>query len=199
MTLPFLRVLKLAIISLLFSILFTACAYKNPINGSNNFHSLVSQLVDDSAKKIKSNLQADDVVLVSDFVNLDKLKNKSQLGFLLSSMLKDRLVSLNIIVREVEFGKEFEFGKSGFNLLTREKDKIVSDKVTKSRYAVVGTYSITSRSLNVFIKLIDINTGYILSSSYARTDIDDEILGLEGDNEGENAKKTRPSRPFLVL
>ena len=198
MTFSFLRVIKLVIISSLFSIFFTSCAYKNPINGNTNFHSLISKLVDDSSKKIKKNLQANDVVLVSDFVNLDKLKNKSQLGFLLSSMLKDRLVSLDIIVREVEFGKEFEFGKSGFNLLTREKDRILSDKV-KSRYAVVGTYSITSRSLNVFIKLIDINTGYILSSSYARTDIDDEILGLEGNSEGGSTKKAPPSRPFLVL
>ena len=198
MTLSFLRVMKLVIISLLFSILFTSCAYKNPINGNTNFHSLVSKLVDDSSIKIKKNLQANDVVLVSDFVNLDKLKNKSQLGFLLSSMLKDRLVSLDIIVKEVEFGKEFEFGKSGFNLLTREKERILSDKVT-SRYAVVGTYSITSRSLNVFIKLIDINTGNILSSSYERTDIDDEILGLEGNSGGQSPTKARTSRPVLVL
>ena len=198
MTFSFLRVIKLVIISSLFSIFFTSCAYKNPINGNTNFHSLVSKLVDDSSKKIKKNLQATDVVLVSDFVNLDKLKNKSQLGFLLSSMLKDRLVSLDIIVREVEFGKEFEFGKSGFNLLTREKERILSDKVT-SRYAVVGTYSITSRSLNVFIKLIDINTGNILSSSYERTDIDDEILGLEGNSGGQSPTKARTSRPVLVL
>ncbi|MDY0051421.1 MAG: FlgO family outer membrane protein [Aliarcobacter sp.] len=198
MIFSFLRVIKLVIISSLFSIFFTSCAYKNPINGNTNFHSLVSKLVDDSLKKIKKNLQANDVVLVSDFVNLDKLKNKSQLGFLLSSMLKDRLVSLDIIVREVEFGKEFEFGKSGFNLLTREKEKILSDKVM-SRYAVVGTYSITSRSLNVFIKLIDINTGNILSSSYERTDIDDEILGLEGNSGGQSPTKARTSRPVLVL
>ena len=199
MTFNFLGTLKLVLILVFLSFFLSSCAYKNPISGSNNFHSLVSKLVDDSANKIKKNLQGNDVVLVSDFVNLDKLKNKSQLGFLLSSMLKDRLVSLNIIVREVEFGKEFELGKTGFNLLTREKDKIVSDKVTKSRYAVVGTYSITSRSLNVFIKLIDINTGYILSSSYARTDIDDEILGLEGNSEGGSTKKAPASRPFLVL
>ena len=194
----FLGTLKLVLISVFLSFFLSSCAYKNPISGSNNFHSLVSKLVDDSANKIKKNLQGNDVVLVSDFVNLDKLKNKSQLGFLLSSMLKDRLVSLNIIVREVEFGKEYKNKKTGFNLLTREKDKIVSDKVTKSRYAVVGTYSITSRSLNVFIKLIDINTGYILSSSYVRTDIDDEILGLEGENNSRD-NKTPPSRPFLVL
>ncbi|MFW3328480.1 FlgO family outer membrane protein, partial [Aliarcobacter butzleri] len=119
---------------------------------------------------------------------------KSQLGFLLSNILKDKLSSLNIIVREIELGKEFEFGSSGFNLLTREKDKILSDKV-KSKYAVVGTYSISNKSLNVFIKLIDINTGNILSSSFARTDIDDEIVNLEGNYSIE--EKDKPKEPII--
>ena len=199
MTTNFLRTLKLLVISSFLAIFFSSCVHKNPISGSNNFHSLVSNLVDDSSKKIKRNLYKDDVVLVSDFVNLDKLKNKSQLGFLLSSMLKDKLVSLDIIVREVEFGKDFEFGKTGLNVLTRQKDKIVDDKISKSKYAVVGTYSITSRSLNVFIKLIDIDTGYILSSSYERTNIDEEILGLEGESDSTIQKRNAPRRPFLVL
>ncbi len=199
MTLNFLGTLKLVLVSSFLMIFLTSCIHKNPISGSNNFHSLVSKLVDDSSKKIKSNLHNSDVILVSDFVNLDKLKNRSQLGFLLSSMLKDRLVSLDIIVREVEFGKDFEFGKSGLNVLTRQKDKIVNNKVTNSKYAVVGTYSITSRSLNVFIKLIDIETGNILSSSYERTDIDNEILGLEGESDMSIQKRDAPRRPFLVL
>ncbi len=199
MPLNFLGTLKLVLISSFLMIFFTSCIHKNPISGSNNFHSLVSKLVDDSSKKIKSNLHNSDVILVSDFVNLDKLKNRSQLGFLLSSMLKDRLVSLDIIVREVEFGKDFEFGKSGLNVLTRQKDKIVNNKVTNSKYAVVGTYSITSRSLNVFIKLIDIETGNILSSSYERTDIDNEILGLEGESDMSIQKRDAARRPFLVL
>lgn len=178
---------------LLFStFLLSACSFhKIPISGQNDFDSLVSKLVDESAKKIKKNIALDDIVLVSDFVNLDKLKNRSQLGFLLSDILKDRLVSLNILVREVEFAKEFELGKTGFNVLIRDKNKILSNEVTNARYAVVGTYSITSRSLNVFIKLIDIQTGTIHASSYERTDIDEEILGLE---------KDRPSlRPHVVL
>ena len=136
----------------------------------------------------------DDIVLVSDFVNLDNLKNRSELGFLLSDILKDRLVSLNILVREVEFGKEFELGPSGFNVLTRNQSKIISNKVKEERYAVVGTYSITSRSLNLFIKLIDIRTGNILASSYERTGIDEEILGLE-----RNAETTPVMRPHMVL
>ena len=81
MIFSFLRVMKLVIISVLFSILFTSCAYKNPINGNTNFHSLVSKLVDESSNKIKKNLQANDVVLVSDFVNLDKLKKVLELEF----------------------------------------------------------------------------------------------------------------------
>ena len=189
--------LRFIIFSIFLSLFFSSCSYKDPISGSNNFHSLISKLVDESATKIKKNLSPNEIVLVSDFVNLDKLKNKSQLGFLLSSMLKDRLVSLDIIVREVEFGKEFEFGKTGLNVLTRDKDKILSDKV-RSRYAVVGTYSITSKSLNLFIQLIDINTGNILSSSFEKTDIDAEILELEGNN-SIGDKKTPVSRPFLVL
>ena len=190
-----LRKLKLCFGLVFLTLFFTSCAFKNPINGSNNFHYLVSKMVDESASKIKKNIPLGDVVLVSDFVNLDKLKNRSQLGFLLSSMLKDKLSSLDIVIREIEFGKEFEFGKSGFNLLTREKEKILSDKVTKIKYAVVGTYSISNKSLNVFIKLIDLQTGNILSSSYERTDIDDEILNLEGSLD----KKAPPQRPFLVL
>ena len=193
MTFNFFKIIKHLTFSCFIVLSFTSCTHKDLINGTNDFHSLVSQLVDDSAKKIQKNTMIDDIVLVSDFVNLDKLKNRSELGFLLSDILKDRLVSLNILVREVEFGKEFELGPSGFNLLTRDQSKIVSKTVKEERYAVVGTYSITSRSLNLFIKLIDIRTGHILASSYERTAIDEEILQLEGSDD-------RPViRPHVVL
>lgn len=194
MSSSFHKVIKLIILSSFISMFLSSCSHKNLINGTNDFHSLVSDLVDDSAKKIKNNTMIDDIVLVSDFVNLDRLKNRSELGFLLSDILKDRLVSLNILVREIEFGKEFELGESGFNLLTRDHNKIISKKIEKERFAVVGTYSITSRSLNLFIKLIDIRTGYILASSYERTDIDEEILQLEG-----SADSSSISRPHIVL
>jgi len=192
MTFSFSKIIKLVTFSCFIVLFLSSCTHKNLINGTNNFHSLVSQLVDDSAKKIKKHTMIDDIVLVSDFVNLDKLKNRSELGFLLSDILKDKLVSLNVLVREVEFGKEFELGPSGFNLLTRNQSKIVSKIVKEERYAVVGTYSITSRSLNLFIKLIDIRTGHILASSYERTGIDEEILQLEGTEQAV-------LRPYVVL
>lgn len=163
------------------TLFLTSCSYhKNPINGTNDFESLMTQVVDESANKIKDVVASQEIVLVSDFVNIDRLQNKSQLGFLLSSLLKDKLASMDIVVREVEFAKEFQLGDKGFNVLIRDRNKILSNKVTQARYAVVGTYSITSRSLNIFIKLIDVQTGHILASSFERTAIDEEILELEG-------------------
>ena len=159
----------------------TISQYKNPLDGANDFDSLVSKLVNESGEKIKNVVSENQVVLVSDFVNIDNLKNRSQLGFLLSNMLKDKLVSSNIIVKEIEFGKEFRLGDNGFNVLIRDRNKILSNTINQTNYAVVGTYAISSKSLNVFIKLIDINNGNILASSHERTAIDEEILGLEGE------------------
>ena len=194
-----LRVFRFYLSLILLALFLSSCgAYKDPISKNTNFDSMINDMVKKSAIKIKKNVAYDEVVLVSDFVNLDNLKNRSQLGFLLSNLLKDRLSSLDVIVKEIELGKEFEFGPSGFNLLTREKNRILSDNV-KSRYAVVGTYSISNKSLNLFIKLIDINSGNILSSSFARTDLDSEILDLEGISQNRDTEFRNSIRRPMVL
>lgn len=194
-----LRVFRFYLSLILLTLFLGSCgAYKDPISKNTNFDSMLNDMVKKSAIKIKKNVAYDEVVLVSDFVNLDNLKNRSQLGFLLSNLLKDRLSSLDVIVKEIELGKEFEFGPSGFNLLTREKNRILSDNV-KSRYAVVGTYSISNKSLNLFIKLIDINSGNILSSSFARTDLDSEILDLEGISQNRDMEFRNSIRRPMVL
>ncbi|MGJ0377705.1 FlgO family outer membrane protein [Aliarcobacter cryaerophilus] len=194
-----LRVFRFYLSLILLTLFLGSCgAYKDPVSKNTNFDSMLNDMVKKSAMKIKKNVAYDEVVLVSDFVNLDNLKNRSQLGFLLSNLLKDRLSSLDVIVKEIELGKEFEFGPSGFNLLTREKNRILSDNV-KSRYAVVGTYSISNKSLNLFIKLIDINSGNILSSSFARTDLDSEILDLEGISQNRDTEFRNSIRRPMVL
>ena len=199
MILKKLRVFRFYLSLILLTLFLSSCgAYKDPISKNTNFDSMLNDIVKKSAMKIKKNVAYDEVVLVSDFVNLDNLKNRSQLGFLLSNLLKDRLSSLDVIVKEIELGKEFEFGPSGFNLLTREKNRILSDNV-KSRYAVVGTYSISNKSLNLFIKLIDINSGNILSSSFARTDLDSEILDLEGISQNRDMEFRNSIRRPMVL
>ena len=174
---------------------FTSCIHKYPIDGSNNFHSLVSSTIDKSINKMQNYIGPGEIILVSDFVNINNLKNRSELGFLLSNMLKDKLSSKDIVIKEIELGKEFEYGQGGFNLLTRKQEDILHKSIN-NKYAVVGTYSITSKTLNIFIRLIDVNSGNILSSSYGRTAIDDEILGLEG---LLKEAPLPPVRPHLVL
>lgn len=149
------------------------------LGGRNDFDSLVTNLVEKTSSKLKRYILEDEVVLVSDFVNIDKLENRSKLGFLLSEHLKNELLGKNIIVRQVELGENFTLGRGGFNLLTREQ-KRVSNKEIEDKFAFVGTYTITSESLIVFVKLINITNGNILASANSRTSIDDEILELEG-------------------
>ncbi len=198
-----LKILKFTIASIFLIFTFSGCsdivnqiALKSPDNhknftGSNDFHSLVRNLVDKSSTKLKRHIKIDDVVLVSDFVNLDKLKNRSKLGFLLSDHLKDSVLNHDIIVREVELGQYFQYGKHGLNVLTRKQSEI-NKKEVDSRFAIVGTYSITTQNLIVFIKLIDIRNGNILSSSTGRTSIDDEILELEGIKKGRQLRIVPP-------
>ena len=186
----YIRILKLVLVSIFFITFLSSCTsitkniastsslnHKN-FTGSNNFHSLVNNLVLKQDMRLKRYLSRDEVVLVSDFVNLDKLKNRSKLGFLLSEHLKDSLSNRMIIVREVELAESFQYGKRGLNVLTRNQRDLNSKEIS-SKYAIVGTYSITTESLIVFVKLIDISNGNILSSASAGTLIDEEILELE--------------------
>jgi len=148
------------------------------IDGSSNFEKLITSMVKVSYKKLKTNIEQDEVILVSDFVNIDKLQNNSKLGFLLSETLKDVLSNQNIIIRQVELGKDFRIGEHGFNVLSRKHNEIYSD-IENERLAMVGTYSITDKRLRIFIKLIDIRTGHILGSSSESTLMTSEIEKLE--------------------
>lgn len=174
---PYFRLVKQVLALLFLALFLTSCVYKN-IDGSNNFHSFVNSLVEKSVKKLNENLYITDTVLVSDFVNIDRLENRSKLGFLLSSTLKDRLLANNITVREVELRKHFTIGQNGFNLLSRDASAI-NRKIADARYAFVGTYTLTTKNLIVFIKMIDLDTGNILSSSQGSVMIDEEIIQLE--------------------
>lgn len=150
------------------------------LGGANDFNSLINQLIIKTSARLDKYLLNDEVVLVSDFVNIDKLENRSKLGFLLSEHLKDALLTRGIIVRQVELGENFTIGKGGLNLLTRQQQRINKKTVDENKYAVVGTYTITTEALIVFVKLIDITNGNILASANSRTSVDNEILELEG-------------------
>jgi len=151
----------------------------NKYSWSTDFQALTDELVEKSLQRIKKNVTRSEVVLVSDFVNLAKLENPSKLGFVLSESLKNTLSSQDIIIRQVEFGRDFTIGQHGFNMLTRNPNKILGNNIKRASYALVGTYTVTSKKLLLFVKLIDVETGYILSSSSLTTRLTNEIHELE--------------------
>ncbi len=157
---------------------FTSCSILNRYDGSTDFQGMTNTLIEKSYKNIKKNFAKDEVVLVSDFVNLASLENPSKLGFLLSDSLKNSLSSKGIIIRQVEFGKDFTIGKHGFNMLTRNQNRIQKNVVNSESYAIVGTYTITHKKLILFVKVIDPQTGYILSSAQEETVLTKEIIEL---------------------
>lgn len=177
---------------------FTSCSsynfsgnYSNDTN-STNLEELVIKLVHNSSPALKSIINSYEIVLVSDFVNLQNLKNTSQLGFLLSDIVKDKLLKLNILVREIKLGKEFTIGENGFSLLSNNSKKILNNEVQDSNFALVGTYSIRGKNLNLFLKLINIHTGIIQASSYEKAQLNKNTLELETTNKVK-------IRPHLVL
>lgn len=170
-------------------IFFNSCSYNlsnnydfNIANKDIDLEELVLRLINNSSPNLKAVIKQYEVILVSDFVDLQNLKNTSQLGFLLSDIVKDKLLKLNFLVKEIKLGKEFTLGESGFSLLSNNSKKILNNEVQNSNLALVGTYSITGKKLNLFLKLIDIHTGIILASSYEKAKITKNTILLEKNN-----------------
>ena len=146
-----------------------------------DFTRLSSSIVDDVCQDIsKDELEKDFYVI--DFVNIEDLENDSQLGFVLSNQLKSDLLKSckGITVKELELGKNIKLGRNGSKILTRELDEIKSKVVDEHSNLVIGTYAITSENLMIFVKVVDLATGIIKSSSTVNTALTQEIMGLEG-------------------
>ena len=166
-------------------ILFSGCFF-GLFDNRVNFESKMSDLSDAIAYDLESYVNDDEVILVSDFVNIDNLDNKSSLGFVLSAMMKNELsVKTGLKIKEIELSKEFKLGKSGFKLLTRNQ-KEISQKSIKAKYAVIGSYAFTTTQVIVFARLINIVDGTIRSSNTISFPISEELKRLEGIHEKKN-------------
>ena len=160
-------------------IMFTGCSvqelrYKNEIT-STNYDEIIAELLKKSSNQIFPNIKRGEVLLVSNFADNFTLKSNTKLSFVLTDLLKNKLVSkYNYTIREIELSKKFKFGNNGFKILTRDIHNI-NNSINKARYAIVGTYTITKNQLILFIKMIDIRNGNILASSSTSTNLTQEI------------------------
>lgn len=132
----------------------------------------------------------DKYIYVVDFVNIKNLDLTSQLGFFLSTEIKSNIAHLyGYKIKELEYMKYFKMNESGTKLLSRDT-KDISNNFEKT-YALVGTYAITQRQLILYLKLIEMKSGNILSTTSESIEITDEIIELEKSSK-TNVDTTRP-------
>ena len=177
--------------------LFTGCSLINSSEDAfkfkyyhstsvTNFQELTQELlqgVSPTILEIKSKKDIISPLYVTDFVNLDKLTNRSKLGFILSDELKTNITQyLNWPIYQIEFSKYLKVGSTGTKLMSRDVNDLKYKNMDENTYALVGTYAITQRQLLLYLKLINLKNGVILKSSTKRITLTDEIINLEKKN-----------------
>ncbi|MDY0326635.1 MAG: FlgO family outer membrane protein [Arcobacteraceae bacterium] len=195
--------------SLLIVLFFSGCynILERPmlnLTTQTNFDKISYNMVTQICKNIIQEDLGKDFYVV-DFVNIENLENKSQLGFILSNHLKSNFfkVCSDLTIKEIELGKNIKLGRNGSKILTRELDELKSKVVEENSNIVIGTYAITTDRLMIFLKVIDLETGIIKSSTSTATPLTAEILGLEGyetsvDSSSSTNAGPRPYRPLVL-
>jgi hypothetical protein len=182
--------IKQTIIILSTIFLLNGCLYDDPYNlrphvfdkEATNFSDLTSRLLMQLDIKIKSvhSLYSHRNFYLIDFVNIDRLENYSQLGFILNDEVKTHVTQIyDWPIKELKMTKNLKMGPKGTKFLSRDILEIQNQTINKNGYALVGTYSITQRQLIIYLKLININTGFILKSATVSTNLTDEIILLD--------------------
>ncbi len=188
-------------------VLFTACSYPQFSNQfefqTTNYDEIVLELLDKASNQIFPHIKKDEVLLVSNFAETTTLRSDTKLSFVLSDMLKDKLVSkYNYTIREIELSKKFRLGEEGFKVLTRDA-KNINNSVIQARYAVVGTYTFTKNQILLFLKLINIRDGHVLASSTYSTDLTQEMIDLNKiviikNDDNENTNQPQVYQPMVL-
>jgi len=169
---------KISLLAILVG-LFTSCSIPSMRYDvelmNTDYDKIISALLKKASYQIFPNMTVDEVLIVPNFAETTTLKSNTRLSFILSDLLKNKLVSkYSYTVREIALSKNFKFGEEGFKVLTRDTNEI-NDTIIDARYAVVGTYTITKNQLLLFLKFINIRNGLILASSSYSTNLTQEI------------------------
>lgn len=190
------QIKKICLIALM--VLFSACSIPSSFSipslrynaelMNTDYDNIISELLQKASYQIFPNMEMDEILIVPNFAETTTLRSNTRLSFILSDTLKNRLVSkYSYTVREIELSKNFKFGNEGFKVLTRDS-KNINNTVINSRYAVVGTYTVTKNQLLLFLKFINIRDGLILASSTYSANLTQEIT---------NANEVVVNKPFI--
>lgn len=132
---------------------------------------LADQLERNLDRKSLSNM-----FIVTSFTNLDNLKESTTFGRLLSENLMHELQVRKWNVFDVRLTKDIIINESGEFSLSRDIKKIRD--TYKIGGIVTGTYTVVNKSIIVNARVMDIETGLIVSSGQFAVPLNDETESL---------------------
>ncbi len=175
-------------LTIAFLFIFSGCSSLNGTRMENllgadiNLISLGNTIADDLSSSAMPPLRPrhpEEAILVSTFVDLSQLKHTSQMGRLLQTHIGTRMVQLGYTVKEINLRNTMEVTPGdGETMLSRELSQI--DPNLSVQAVLVGTYSMSNRTLYITAKLINpVNRNIISAQSY-KLIMDDTLLAMFG-------------------
>ncbi|SHO45999.1 FlgO family outer membrane protein [Desulfopila aestuarii] len=136
-------------------------------------------------------------ILVTTFVDNNNLEKTSKFGRIIQEHISSRLVQLGYPVKEIKMtGQLMIEPKSGESILSRDIGKIAPS--VKSQAILVGTISITNRTMYVSSRLVHPVTNTIIASTDSNLCMDDTILTMFGlQQQHSSGEISEPPRPRL--
>ena len=108
--------------------------------------------------------------IVSSFVSLDNLKESSKFGRLVAESLIHELQVRNWTVVEIKMAKTMAINSQGEFSLSRNVDEI--RKKYRARSIVTGTYAVSDDTVIVNGKVLNIDSGIVLSTAQVSIPLD---------------------------
>ena len=163
----------------IFLFLLSGCTFRYVFQ-STYFDDVVSELLKPFPNSYGDRIDEGETILVTDFVDINTLDNarRTQLGLILSNKLKSELFKkYKYKIKDIELANRFKINQTGFKLISRNL-KELDIKNDHSNLIFIGTYSVTSTKLILFLRLVDITDGNILYSSTVQTVLTKEIKDM---------------------
>ncbi len=153
---------------------------------AGNFNSRVIFMADQLERNLDRKNLANTFIITS-FANLNRLSETTAFGRLISENLIHELQVRRWQVFEVRLTKDIVINDNGEFSLSRDIKKL--KELYKIGGIVAGTYSVTGNSIIVNARVIDINTGIVVSSAQSQIPVNwftDNLLVSD-----ENVKPVR--------
>ena len=109
------------------------------------------------------NIDSENNIAITSFVNLDQLNNTTHLGRALSESFFDELFTRGFSVSDFRGQKTISTNANGEYYLTRDT-KLLKDTIENS-YILVGTYTVIENSVLINARIMDNQNGKIVASA----------------------------------